>query len=254
MFALAGYFLAHGGQLGLARRCASGFTMAQQVNLYLPILRKQQTPFTGLALLQAWLILMVLGGALGAAWVWSLKQASASLNATLLAQGTELDGLRAALANNQAGAAPAQSTTELTLTARKSELAKREAVLTALQQGYFEPGFGHSARLQLVARTIAPQAWVTQITADDQALEVAGFTLEPAVLTGWVNRLSASPLLQGQVLSTVKVDRINIDSALPEPVATGAVAASALAQKPASWSFAILSKLATSAAAPKSKP
>lgn len=218
--------------------------MAQQVNLYLPMLRKQQSPFTGLALLQAWLILMVLGGALGAAWIWNLKQASASLNATLSAQNTELDGLRAALTNNQTGAEPAQSTAELTLAARNSELAKRKLVLAALQQGHFEPGLGHSARLQLVARTIAPQAWVTQITADDQALEVAGYTLEPSVLTTWVNRLSESPLLQGQVLSTVKVDRVDADGAL----------ASAQVQKPAIWSFAILSKLATPALVAEGKP
>lgn len=228
--------------------------MAQQVNLYLPILRKQKSPFTGLALLQAWLILLVLGGALGAAWIWNLRQASASLSATLSAQNTELEGLRAALSNHQSGAAPVKSTTELTLAARKFELEKREVVLAALQQGHFEPGFGHSARLQLVARTIAPEAWVTQITADDQALEVAGFTLEPAVLTKWVNRLSESTLLQGQVLSTVKVDRVTTDSALPAPVTTGALAASAQVQKPAIWSFAILSKLAAPAMAVGSKP
>lgn len=228
--------------------------MAQQVNLYLPILRKQKTPFTGLALLQAWLILMVLGGALGAAWIWSLKQASASLSTTLSAQNTELDGLRVALSNHQSGAAQGKPTTEPTLASRKSELDKREVVLAALQQGHFEPGFGHSARLRLVAKTIAPEAWVTQITADDQALEVAGFTLEPAVLTTWVNRLSESPLLQGQVLSTVKVDRVMTDSALPPPVATGAVAASAQAQKPAIWSYSILSKLATPVVGVGSKP
>lgn len=230
--------------------------MAQQVNLYLPILRKQKSPFTGLALLQAWVILMVLGGALGVAWVWNLKQASASLHAVLSAQNTELEGLRAALAKNQTGATPAKTTAENALAARRAELEQREVVLAALQQGHFEPGFGHSARLQLVAKTIAPEAWVTQITADDQALQVVGFTLEPAVLTSWVNRLTESPLLQGQMLSSVKVDRVKTDSVLPPPVTTGTLAASTStqAEKPAIWSFAMLSKLATPAMVVGSKP
>ena len=230
--------------------------MAQQVNLYLPILRKQKTPFTGLALLQAWVMLMVLGGALGATWLWNLKQASASLNATLSTQSTELEGLRAALAKNQAGATPAKTSAEAELAARRAELVRRELVLSALQQGYFEPGFGHAARLQLVARTIAPEAWVTHITADDQAMEVSGFTLEPAVLTGWVNRLAQSPLLQGQMLSTIKVDRVKADSVLPPPIAAGGTAAPApsQAQKPAMWSYAMLSKLATPVIAVGSKP
>lgn len=230
--------------------------MAQQVNLCLPILRKQKTPFTGLALLQAWGILLVLGGALGSAWVWNLNQANASLNATLTTQSAELEGLRAALASNQAGAAPAQTQAEQTLTQSSAELERRAQVLVALQQGHFEPGFGQAARLQLVARTIPPEAWVTQISADEGTLEVTGFTLEPAVLTTWVNRLSDSPLLQGQVLSTVKVDQVKPDAALPAtviPGSEGAAPALPLA-KPALWSFSLRSSMAVAAAAPGAKP
>jgi hypothetical protein len=230
--------------------------MAQQVNLCLPILRKQQTPFTGLALVQAWLVILLLGGALGTAWVWNLKQASDSLNATLAAQHAELEGLRAAMAKNQEGATPAKTAADKALLARRAELEQREVVLDALRQGHFEPGMGHAARLQLVARTIAPEAWVTLITADNRALEVVGFTLEPAALTPWVNRLSESPLLQGQALSTVKVDRVKPDVPMPAAIATGAVAGAAVTQalKPAIWAFALLSTMAPPISAAGGKP
>jgi Tfp pilus assembly protein PilN len=230
--------------------------MAQQVNLCLPILRKQKTPFTGLALLQAWGILVVLGGALGAAWVWNLNQASASLNATLTTQTTELEGLRAALAKHQANLVPAQSMAEKALASRREALERRALVLDALQQGHFQPGFGQAARLQLVAKTIPPEAWVSRITADERTLEVVGFTLEPAVLTTWINRLSDSPLLKGQALSTVKVEQVKPDSVLPANVPTGASSAPTPVKggKPAMWSFALLSSMAAPVALAGGKP
>ncbi|MEQ1659294.1 MAG: hypothetical protein ABL896_11005, partial [Hylemonella sp.] len=46
--------------------------------------------------------------------------------------------------------------------------------------------------------------------------------LEPAALNGWMERLAQSPLLQGQQLSVVKVERVATDGrgpgAAPAPV------------------------------------
>jgi Tfp pilus assembly protein PilN len=201
------------------------------------------------------LIVLTLGGAMGAAWGWNLRQASASLNATLTTQSTELEGLRAALAKNQANLVPAQSVAEKALAGRREELERRAVVLDALQQGYFQPGLGQSARLQLVAQTIPAEAWVTQLTADERSLQVTGFTLEPAVLTTWVNRLAASPLLQGQSLSTVKVDQVKPDTVLSATVPTGASSASVpKVSKPEMWSFALQSSMAAPIVLPGAKP
>jgi Tfp pilus assembly protein PilN len=239
--------------------------MAQQVNLCLPILRTQKTSFTGQNLALALAVVLLLGGALGAAWVWSLRQASASLQTTLATQTQELDGLRTALAKSQAAMPPGQTAAEQELDQRRVYLAQREKVLAALQQGHIQPGFGHAARLQLVAQTIPGAAWVTQINADERTLEVVGYTLEPAVLTTWVNRLAGSPLLKGQSLSTVKVDSVKPETALPQAVAPTArplLAASAMAAAsqaarsalPAIWSYALLSSLRPAAAASSVKP
>lgn len=239
--------------------------MAQQVNLCLPILRKQKSSFAAQTLAQALAILLLVGGALGAAWVWNLNQASVSLKATLATQTQELEGLRAALAKSQGVVAPGQTAAEQELTRRRAYLVQREKILTALQQGHIQPGFGHAARLQLVAQTIPSAAWVTQINADERTLEVSGYTLEPAMLTTWINRLAESPLLYGQSLSTVKVDSVKPDTVLPGTVAVGqavrppagpASAAQAASQPalPAIWSYALLSSMASPAAAPKAKP
>lgn len=241
--------------------------MAQQVNLCLPILRKQKSSFTAQTLAQALAILLLVGGALGAVWVWNLNQASTSLQATLATQARELEGLRAALEKSQGAVAPGQTAAEQELTQRRAHLAQREKVLAALQQGHIQPGFGHAARLQLVAQTIPPAAWVSQINADERTLEVVGYTLEPAVLTIWVNRLADSPLLKDQSLSTVKVDSVKPDTVLPGAVAVGQavrpadVASTAQTSGPqpklslpAIWSYALLSSMAPPVAAPKAKP
>jgi Tfp pilus assembly protein PilN len=189
--------------------------MPQQINLCLPILRKQKTSFSAQTLLQALAAVLVVGGLLGAAWVWNLNQVSDSLKLTLASQTQELAAMQAAIEKNQAGSVPALAAAQQVLAQQRNLLAQRQLALTALQQGRAEPGLGHAARLKLVAQTVAPQAWVTQLRADDSQLEVSGYTLEPAVLTDWVSRLAQSPLLKGQSLSTVTVERVKADAVVP---------------------------------------
>jgi hypothetical protein len=240
--------------------------MVQQVNLCLPMLRKQRTRFGAQTLLQALVAVWVVGGLLGATWVWNLNQASDSLRLTLAAQTQELAAVQAALEMNRAGSVPALAAAQQVLAQQRKLLVQRQLALTALRQGRAEPGFGPAARLQLVAQTISSQAWVTQLRADDTLLEVSGYTLEPAVLTDWVNRLAQSPLLKGQALSTVMVERVKPEAVLPG----GALDRQAVAAKDAAplvkqgagkaskplprWSYTLLSSLAKPAADATAKP
>jgi len=208
--------------------------MPQQVNLYLPILRKQKESFTAQTLAQALLILLVGGGALSAAWVWNLQRASSSLQQTLDAQGKELTSLRAALEASRASAGPVQAALTNELAQQRSELQKRQGVLDALSQGVVLPGQGHAARLRLVAQTIPPAVWIGTLKTDSDVLAVSGQTLAPEALNDWVGKLAASPLLQGQTLSAVKVEQI-APSAAPAGVA--------------SWSFTLVSRVASTAPA-----
>jgi Tfp pilus assembly protein PilN len=239
--------------------------MAQQINLCLPILRKQKTSFGAQTLLQALAAVLVVGGLLGAAWVWNLNQASDSLKLTLVSQTQELAVMQAAIEKNQAGSGPALAAAKQVLANQRNVLAQRQLALAALQQGRAEPGFGHAARLTLVAQTIAPQAWVTQLRADDSQLEVSGYTLEPAVLTDWVNRLAQSPLLKGQSLSTVTVERVKPEAvvsvgaldrqsvAAKDTLALKEGAAKATSPLPR-WSYTLLSSMAKSAGEGGAKP
>jgi len=235
--------------------------MAQQVNLCLPVLRKQTSRFAAQSLAQALAALLVVGGVLSAVWVSNLGQASASLKLILDAQTKELDGLRTAIERSKQSSAPAEQTLAQEIKTRRISLQQREKVLAALSQGLFQPGDGHAARLLLVAQTIPDVVWITSVKADDHRLEVGGFTLEPSALNPWVNRLSGSALLRGQTLSAVKVESVKPESLLagggtragarsavassPALATSGAVPVAAL---PPVWSFSLVSSIAQPAA------
>jgi len=222
--------------------------MAQQVNLCLPVLRKQSARLSAQSLALVLGACVVVGGALSASWLYSLGQASTLLKTQLDAQTRELDALRTAIEQRSKSDGPAQQALAQDIKNRKQTLQQREAVLAALSQGLFEPGRGHAARLHLVAQSIPEQAWITQVRADAQLLEVSGFTLDPEALNAWVGRLAASDLLAGQRLSTVKVESVKPDAPALLPAAAPVSAASAMrAAAPVAaprWSYTLLSSVA----------
>ncbi|MES2878130.1 MAG: PilN domain-containing protein [Pseudomonadota bacterium] len=219
--------------------------MPQQINLCTPILLTQRRYFSAQTMVQALAILAVVGGGLLTYWVWSLNSASQGFKKTLALQSHELEGLEAALKQGKAGAGSAEAALTQELQGRRTELLQREKLLKELQEGLFRPGWGHSVRLQLVAQSIPPLVWVTEVKANDAQLEVSGFTLNPAALNDWVARLAASELLKEQKLATVKVE--NASAAMTKAGMDAAVlalpaASSAMASAPRPmWKFNLVS-------------
>jgi len=211
--------------------------MPQQINLCTPILLTQKRYFSAQTMAQALAVFVLLGGGLCAYWVWSLNAASDGFKVTLATQARELASLQAAIQQGKASVGPIDPGLTQDLQARQTALSQREELMKELQRGLFRPGFGHAARLQLVAQSIPAQAWITGIVADENRLEVNGFTLEPAALNPWVNRLAANALLQGQELSAIKVENATVVSPAPTATATPA------AVRP-TWSFSLVSTVA----------
>jgi Tfp pilus assembly protein PilN len=203
--------------------------MAQQINLCTPILLTQKRYFSAATMVQALAVFVVLGGGLAAYWVSGIRAASEGLNVALARQAQELAGLQNAMAQTRASSGPAPAALGQELQIRQNELRQREKLLAELQRGLFRPGWGHSARLQLVAQTIPAKVWLTEVSSDDGRLEVSGFTLEPPALNEWVGKLAQSPLLAGQSLAAIKVESARNTSA-PVPV----------------WSFSLVSAAARS--------
>ncbi|MFN4004802.1 MAG: PilN domain-containing protein [Hylemonella sp.] len=182
--------------------------MAQQINLCTPLFLAPRRYFSAQTMAQALAVFVLLGGALSAYWGWTLQRLGAQYERAVAAHQREIEQLQAALARQRELTAPADAALIERLKTRQQELARREELLAQLQQGLLREGQGHAARLQLIARTIPAQAWVTAVRAQDQRLELSGYTTEPAALNGWMQRLNQSELLQGQVLAAVKVERV----------------------------------------------
>lgn len=221
--------------------------MPQQINLCTPILLTQKRYLSAQTMLEALAVFIVLGGGLCAYWVWSLNVASDGFKKTLTTQTHEIESLQKAVTQGNAGAVPVDANLSVDIQSRRTELAQRENLLHEVQLGLFKPGWGHAARLELLARTIPAPVWVTEVKTDDTQLEISGFTLEPAALSDWVAKLAASPLLEGQELTTLKVE--NARAAVTKAVVGKAasvlpVASSAMpVTPPAMWSFHLVSSM-----------
>ena len=181
--------------------------MPQQINLFTPILLTQKRYFSAQAMALALMVFLALGGFLCAYGVWSLNASSEALKRELTARATERELLQNAIKTRGANAAPSLETVLKGLIVAEGELQQREALLDELRRGLVVPGGGHAARMRLVAQSIPAAVWITEILADDRQLEVHGFTGEPSTLNEWVARLGQSPLLKGQSLAAVKVER-----------------------------------------------
>ena len=207
-------------------------------------------------MLQAVAVFVVLGGALCVYWVSSLNAASADFKKTLDAQAPELASLQAAVAAGKVNAGTGEAAMEQELQAARAERTQRQALLEELHRGIVKEGRGHAARLQLVASSIPAQVWVTDVKADESRLDVSGFTMEPAALNEWVAKLAASPLLQGQHLAAVRVEKVKADPAATNTATqTGTANQVALTARRPLWSFSLVNAVATvPASAAGSKP
>lgn len=212
--------------------------MPQQINLCTTVLVSDRKVFSARTMALAMGIFLVVGGAVAANWVWSLQRASTVLKQALTDQTKEIDGLKVAIAASLASAAPVDQTLVAQLQAEHVALGQREQLLFALQSGVLMPGWGHSDRLQLVARSIPDAVWVTEVRAESSRLQVIGFTLEPAALNEWVDKLSVSPLMRGLKLATVQVE--NTAATTAKRPAAVASEAGASAGRPM-WSFDLVS-------------
>lgn len=233
--------------------------MAQQINLSTPILLAQKRYFSANTMAIGLGAFLVLGGVLSAAWVWNFDRGIATFNQSMAAQAQEVDSLKAAIERSKANAAPVNPALLEQLQRVRNTVGQREKLQAALQEGMFRQGWGHSDRLTWVARSIPDVVWLTDVKMDGSRFEVTGFTLEPAALNEWVDKLAVSPLMQGLKLATVKVE--NATAALAAQAVAPASAPSApAAPARAVWSFNLVSvepppaAALDAASAPGSKP
>ena len=232
--------------------------MPQQINLCTPILLTQKRYFSANTMAVSLAVFMSLGGALCGTWVWNLNRASAAFAQSVTTGMREVESLQSAIQVSRAKAAPADPALVAQLEVQRNAVTQRRKLQEALQEGMFRPGWGHSDRLTWVARSIPDPVWITNVQMDGSRFEVTGFTLEPAALNDWVDKLATSPLTRGLKLATVKVEAATVTTGAVPSVAASTGSAPATPVRPM-WSFNLVSMepiaaVALAASAPGGKP
>ena len=189
--------------------------MTQQINLCNPVFLTTKRYFSAQIMLRIFASLVLLSGAACSYWVWQLDAQRTAFTLTVEAQSRELKTLQDLLGQSKLDAGAAVKGLGEALQAQRLKQVQREQLLAALNQGHFQPGAGHAARLRLVAQSIPPQVWLTEIKADGAELQLSGLTLETSLLNEWMRRLEDSPALVGQKLSFIKVEQSLAPSVKP---------------------------------------
>lgn len=180
--------------------------MPQQINLLTPILLAPKRYFSALALAQA-TGLLLLGGLAAALWLQQRDRRAETEHQALLARYT---AERQALQVAQAGLPAPQDASALQRQLQPLEAAnaERRALLLSLgSPGGGQPGQRHSDLLALIARSLPESAWLSELRYTPGRLELVGGTLDTAVLRPWLSRIAAHPLLAGQELAALRVER-----------------------------------------------
>jgi len=194
--------------------------MAQQINLLTPILLAPKRYFSALTLLQATGLLLV-AGVVATLWLQQRdRRAETEHQALLAAYAAERQQLTVARANLPV---PLDSNAvQQQLAPLQAGNDERRALLQALgAEGGSQTGRRHSDLLALIARTLPEAAWLSELSYAPGRVELVGGTLDTAVLRPWLGRLSGQPLLAGQELSALRVERVGTPGLSGSPLLAG---------------------------------
>jgi Tfp pilus assembly protein PilN len=182
--------------------------MAQQINLYSPILMAPKRYFSALAMVRS-LAVLVLGLALLGMWSMST---TAALRRELASSGvtynSEKKRLNAALGARPDGGKDADKDAG----ALTQELAQTQRLLTERQRllDQLAPSASEASRrselLGWMAQTVPEPVWLSDVHLVDGRLTLTGNTLQPDALRLWLDRLAQHPSLAGQKLYAAKIE------------------------------------------------
>jgi Tfp pilus assembly protein PilN len=180
--------------------------MSQQINLYSTALKAPAQRFAAEVVVAG---LAVTALVVVATCIWtqvltrSVQQAVTSARSS---QAAEKQRLSSSMARLPSGATKAGAL-EQQLAQADAALLQRRAVLDELTRGRLDDSHRRSVLLRRVAQTVPKSVWLTQIDIDDSRLELHGRTLEPESLRPWLAQLAAEPILPGQPLAALKIER-----------------------------------------------
>ena len=180
--------------------------MSQQINLYNTALKAPPQRF-GAEVVVAGLAATALVVVATSVWTQVLThQLTREVTSVRAGQSEDKQRLSATLASLPSSTSQADAL-EQQLAQVEASLLQRRAVLDELTRGRLDDSHRRSVLLRRVAQTVPKSVWLTKIDIDESRLELHGRTLEPESLRPWLAQLAADPILPGQPLASLKIER-----------------------------------------------
>ena len=180
----------------------------QQVNLYQPILRKQEKVFSLKTLLQGNLLILAALGLIYAVTLYqshSLRSQHKALQQDLVQRSKDLVELQ-----QQFPARPKDPAVAMNVEQKQAQLNHRKHLLRELQHQNTgadgNPGF--SEQLSGLARQDSDSLWLEEISVrDGKQLTLRGWANAPEEIPRLIQRLNSEPSFSGTAFSKVQIGR-----------------------------------------------
>jgi len=180
---------------------ASNLAPVAHINLFNPGLLPTKKSFSARSV-TVWATVAVLA-MIGVGWWAVIEKEKIARQVQEQAARVSADSARSA----EAMATPQQlAALEQAVRAKQTVLESKRALRDGLRYGAASEASGPSATLRLMAATIPAEVWLTQISARGSRLEIAGRTINPMALAGWMNRLGETGFFAARPVSSVKLE------------------------------------------------
>lgn len=181
--------------------------MSQQINLFNPIFLKQKKIFTTVTMARALGVLLA-GGAL---LVLYGQNSVATLQKEALRGEVKLKEREAQLLQVNIDYAPRPRSVGLDkqIAQASAELQALKDVSGILRRGELGNTAGYSGYFKALARQSVDGLWLTgvSITGAGADIGVRGRALDPALVPGYLNRLTAEQVMQGKAFSSLQISQ-----------------------------------------------
>lgn len=177
--------------------------MSQQINLYNPLFRRQQTHFSLAVMLQG--LGLILAGSM-MLYAYAVYQVSGQAK-QLEQSASRLNEAQSKMANASAGYSPGQAN-ELV----KNEVQQLEKKLAEVRQlsdmlstGLLGNATGYSEYMRAFSRQVPQGLWLTGFRVTAAGISLDGGTLAPELVPAYIQKLSHESVMRGKNFSSLQI-------------------------------------------------
>ncbi|MGF6274478.1 hypothetical protein ABIB38_002860 [Massilia sp. UYP11] len=179
--------------------------MKQQINLFNPAFQPQKQALSSATIALA--VGAVLAGVAILAVIGQMETTELRRQADSGAAQLELRQARLASANREFTPRQKDATLEAQTAEASSRLAAMRHITGALSRGELGAAGGFAGYFEALARQSAQGLWLTGVTigAGGAQIGIKGRTVDPAMVPGYLNRLTHEPLMQGKSFASLQI-------------------------------------------------